>query len=256
MAINMKTVKAITHNNKSLKNIKDSNGNIIWGSQADYPYRRLEYLQGNNITYGFDTGTKPQLNSYMRLDIAFINDPAVVNNSWQIGRGAVYQNQRFAVGASRSNNQIVLFGGIGSNWNTYTNVVLGETKHTLTVQGPNSTKFGSGQGYSVDSTFYSTSNTVNNPGAWYSVYLFGSRGNTNDTSAMQGAVSSKLYYAEVGYQSSFNGKFVPCQRKSDGQLGIMKIDNQGNTTFLTPRTGETGTYTAGPVQDEYWDLSV
>lgn len=255
MAIDMKTVKAITHNNKSVKNIKDSNGNIIWGNPTDYPYRRLEYLQGNNITYGFDTGVKPALNSYMRLDIAFINDSTVINDSWQIGRGAVYQNQRFAVGASRTNNQLILFGGIGSNWNTYSNIVLGETKHTLAVQGPNCTKFGSGQGYSVDSTFYSTSNTVGTPGTWYSVYLFGSRGNTADTSAMQGEVSSKLYYAEVGYNSGFNGKFVPCQRKSDGQLGIMKINNQGITTFLTPRTGETGTYTAGPVTDEYWDLT-
>lgn len=115
MAIDMKTVKAITHNNKSVKNIKDSNGDIIWGNPTDYPYRRLEYLQGNNITYGFDTGVKPALNSYMRLDIAFINDSTVVNDSWQIGRGAVYQNQRFAVGASRTNNQLILFGGIGSN---------------------------------------------------------------------------------------------------------------------------------------------
>ena len=51
MAIDMKTVKAITHNNKSLKNIKDSNGNIIWGSQADYPYRRLEYLNFTGTQY-------------------------------------------------------------------------------------------------------------------------------------------------------------------------------------------------------------
>ena len=51
MATDMKTVKAITHNNKSLKNIKDSNGNIIWGSQADYPYRRLEYIKFSGAEY-------------------------------------------------------------------------------------------------------------------------------------------------------------------------------------------------------------
>lgn len=51
MAIDMKTVKAITHNNKSLKNIKDSQGNIIWGNPTDYPYRRLEYIHLNGAEY-------------------------------------------------------------------------------------------------------------------------------------------------------------------------------------------------------------
>lgn len=63
MAIDMKTVKAITHDNKSLKNIKDSNGNIIWGSQSAYPYRRLEYLNFNGDQY-INTGQYVNMGFY------------------------------------------------------------------------------------------------------------------------------------------------------------------------------------------------
>lgn len=34
--------------NKAVKQIQDSNGNIIWGSQSAFPYRRLEYLEMKN----------------------------------------------------------------------------------------------------------------------------------------------------------------------------------------------------------------
>ncbi len=45
--MNMKDVKEITIPEGSVKQIQDSNGNIIWGSQAAFPYRRLEYLHFN-----------------------------------------------------------------------------------------------------------------------------------------------------------------------------------------------------------------
>ena len=257
MSQTMKDVKAITIPQGTVKKIEDSNGNIIWGSQADFPYRRLEYIQGNKMTYGINSGQAPRLNSYMKLDVAFINDSTNTNNSYQIGRGAVSNNQRFAVGATRSNNKLYLFGGLGNNWNTYTNRELGETRHVLTVQGPDCIKYGTGQGYSLDGTFISTTNTVNNPGTWYTVFLFTSRGNTNDTDAAQGEVSCKLYYAEIGYKSSsaegLNGRYWPAQRKSDGVIGLMGFNYAGTAYFLTPRAGETGTLTAGPVADEYWD---
>ena len=42
MALN--DVKEITIPEGSVKQIQDSNGNIIWGSQLAFPYRRLEYI--------------------------------------------------------------------------------------------------------------------------------------------------------------------------------------------------------------------
>ena len=237
---------------KGVSKILDANNNVMWGSQAAFPYRRLEYLQGTNIDHGFDTGTRPALNSYMKIDVENITN----NGSGQWGRGAVYNNQRFAIGFGYPSDSYTYFGGLGSSWFTAaTSYTSG--RHVLGVQGPNAVKLGSGQGYSIDGTFTQTSYTVNNPGTWYSVYLFGSRGNTNDDSYAQGVLSAKMYYAEIGYDSSgINARFYPCQRKSDGQLGIMKIDGSGTATFLTPRGGETGTYTAGPTADEYWDLTV
>lgn len=46
MALN--DVKEITvpinGTDKAVRKIEDSNGNIIWGSQSAFPYRRLEYI--------------------------------------------------------------------------------------------------------------------------------------------------------------------------------------------------------------------
>jgi hypothetical protein len=49
----------------SVKKIEDSNGNIIWGSQSAFPYRRLEYLDMKNAW--IDTGLKP-VKAYYYLD--------------------------------------------------------------------------------------------------------------------------------------------------------------------------------------------
>jgi len=49
--MNMKDVKAITIPEGNVKKIEDSNGNIIWGSQSAFPYRRLEYIHLNGNEY-------------------------------------------------------------------------------------------------------------------------------------------------------------------------------------------------------------
>lgn len=48
MAIDFRQVKAIAIPEGTVKKIEDSNGNIIWGSQAAFPYRRLEYIDMTN----------------------------------------------------------------------------------------------------------------------------------------------------------------------------------------------------------------
>ena len=49
MALN--DVKEITIPEGSVKQIQDSNGNIIWGSQSAFPYRRLEYIKFSGAEY-------------------------------------------------------------------------------------------------------------------------------------------------------------------------------------------------------------
>ena len=64
----MKDFKAITIPQGSVKKIEDSNGNVIWGSQSAFPYRRLKYIHFNGAEYiveNFGLSTK---NRKMILD--------------------------------------------------------------------------------------------------------------------------------------------------------------------------------------------
>lgn len=53
----------------SVKQIQDSNGNIIWGSQSAFPYRRLEYIKFSGAEYINTWLTIPGNTSYKRFDL-------------------------------------------------------------------------------------------------------------------------------------------------------------------------------------------
>lgn len=261
MAIDFSTIKDLTIPEGSVSLITDSNGNILYNKTQ---YRQLEYLEGTNIAYGFDSKVSPGLNSYMIIDFDHTDN----NGSGQMGRGAVSNNQRFAIGFGKdANNNYTYFGGLGSSWNTFNNYTSG--KHRLGIQGPQCNVLNNAvgtstrkKGYLIDDTFNEVNNTVNST-TWYTAYLFGSRGNTNDSKAGQGVLSGKFYYAEIGYTRTdnyaqgINNIYYPAQRKSDGQLGIVRLNDSGEfVEFLTPRSGETGTYTAGPTvcENPTWEI--
>ena len=253
MSQNMKDVKEITIPQGSVKKIEDSNGNTIWGSQSAFPYRRLEYITSNG-TQALDTGVKCGRNSYMK--IVFMDTAGLDSN--QQGRGAVANNQRFACG---SNNGTVFFG-LGNAWITRVEQTL-NIKRTVGVQGPEcnvlNNQIGTSnkkQGYLIDSTFTENTHTFPSGITWYSVYLFGSRGNTSGS--IQNPLSCRLYYTELGYTSgtarNYNKRYYPVQRKSDGKLGL--YDTISNTFLSELVSGsDANSLAAGPVADEYWDMT-
>ena len=66
MALN--DVKEITIPEGSVKKILDSNGNIIWGSESAFPYRRLEYVDMHGKFY--NSYNRPAIGLYY-LDVKF-----------------------------------------------------------------------------------------------------------------------------------------------------------------------------------------
>lgn len=263
--MNLSTIKAITIPDGSVKQITDSQGNLVWAEPSLYPYERLLYLEGTLITYGFDTGVKPGYNSYMIIDFDYVGETALS----QQGRGAISSNQRFAIGATNTEDPHFFFG-YGKSWNTsaipYTSGIhrLGVQGHTCNVLNGKVGTSKQQQGDLIDNTFTATSNqywTANT--TLRSVFLFASRAEVDDSLAGQGSgITGRFYYAELGYNDynhggvqGVNARFYPARRRSDGQLGIIKINENGTFSFLTPRTGETGTYTAGPSLNSYWDVS-
>ena len=68
MAVNMKDIKAISIPAGTVKKIEDSNGNIIWGSQDAFPYRRLEYIHFNGTDNYIDPAIGNKSGYFRRLD--------------------------------------------------------------------------------------------------------------------------------------------------------------------------------------------
>ena len=67
--MNMKDVKALSIPQGTVKKIEDANGNIIWGSQSAFPYRRLEYIHFNGAEYINTNKTVPGNTNYKRIDM-------------------------------------------------------------------------------------------------------------------------------------------------------------------------------------------
>lgn len=77
MALN--DVKEITIPEGSVKQIQDSNGNIIWGSQSAFPYRRLEYIKFSGAEYIL---TETPNNNYYYLKFSL---DSIVNDKFIFG---------------------------------------------------------------------------------------------------------------------------------------------------------------------------
>lgn len=249
MAQNMKDVIEITIPQGSVKKIEDSNGNIIWGSQSAFPYRRLEYIQSTG-KQAFDTGVAANRTHYLLLYVADMNTADAPQ-----GRGNVVTNGRFGAGYRKNaNNQRVFRYGLGSGWVDGPTASTG--MHKIGVQGPACTMWSINQlGYYYDGTFVSSSNSYNNGSSWPTLFLLGSRGNA--AGSIQEPCYCKMYYAEYGHTSGGtivkDRRYYPVQRKSDGKLGFY---DTVNNTFLNElvSASESNTLVAGPVVDEYWNL--
>ena len=101
MALN--DVKEITIPEGSVKKIQDSNGNIIWGSESAFPYRRLEYIDmaGKYINLGI----RPEIGLYFmntKIDTA----SPLVSGNYGIYFGSAGQYKRLFFQGTSSPNEI------------------------------------------------------------------------------------------------------------------------------------------------------
>lgn len=83
--MSMKDVKEITIPEGSVKQIQDSNGNIIWGSQSAFPYRRLEYIHFNGTDNYINTNFTIAANTTLGIKGQYENKSGSQINSRILG---------------------------------------------------------------------------------------------------------------------------------------------------------------------------
>lgn len=241
----------------AVKQIQNSNGNIIWGSQSTFPYRRLEYIRFNGAEYieeNFNLAAKNR-----KIVLEYTCDQFVTNASllaqWD-NTAAANQRRLYIARCNNTSGQAIWY--IGGKYGLYNNMSL-NTKYKSIVTYTNANantltyNFKNSSGTTLESgTLTETSTsipTIDSKAALGTTKLK----NADGTISYGGYWTGKLYKFEkyVASTNTLQNNQFPCQRKSDGVCGV--YDTVAQMFFPMSGTNITDA-AAGPVVNEYWNL--
>ena len=234
---------------KAVKKIEDANGNIIWGSQSTFPYRRLEYIHFNGAEYILTE--KPAANYYY---LQFSLD-SIVNDKFIFGANG----DSTSTGAMRITNRTSSTGYMQTRFgrNSSTNTDIAKVSANAIYQMrlriyDNNTLFSAlnnASGTAIGTKNFSAVSFTKANMNKFAIMGYGTGTTATNTSA------GKVYWylkRQTDGTSTILVRAYPCQRKSDGVCGLYDVLNG---TFY-PMEGTTITDgAAGPIADEYWDLT-
>ena len=258
MSITMKNVKAISHNNKTVKKIEDTNGNILWGSYDAFPYRKLEYIKFSGAEY--------ILTDYIPSASTAVGIKAKLQS-----KGDSTWNRLFGAYDGNLANAARRYYFHGNTDDTYPAYCFGSTWQNTTLSNYlNRTLWYTVGNNTAMKTFWIAIKDETNTTAYFykqldlgtaltgynvplSISSNWSNGNVIDTTAyMKGDVYSFQTKTGTWSAGTVAHDYVPCQRKLDDVCGMYDTI----TSTFHPMVGTNITSTAaGPVVDEYWDLS-
>lgn len=250
--------KEITIPEGSVKQIQDSNGNIIWGSASAFPYRRLEYIHfsgsegcditqkpgssGNQGVMIVTASIEPQGGSTYGVIIGCAGDTTssgamrilVQSSGSTIGQRVGRNSSTFGYSMTPTSGTIYRFRlRTTSNSSTYINI---QNEDGTNISGTDHTT--------------SVSYTVNN---MPSLQLM--RYNSGGSIVSNGYSVGNIYKftkQQSDGASAYLWKCYPAQRKSDGVCGLY---NTSNGYFIEMEGTNITDSAAGPTVDEYWDLT-
>lgn len=217
-----------------VKQIQDSNNNIIWGSWTYYPYRRLEYIHFSGVDEYFDIGYKPNNTTQFTMNLK------IITNAYN-GKGYMGVRNRYGIGSDQNN----WFFGLG-NWVSTSITAVDGNFHTASIR-PNG--FSTNVGYKIDNNNWVNPGNVSFVnGGTGNIYIGCHNSDQGPTTYFQQDVKS----IQLIENTTTVRNMIPCQRKSDSVCGM--YDTINNVFY--PLTGTTITSgAAGPTVDEYWNLT-
>ena len=263
-------VKEITIPEGSVKQIQDSNGNIIWGSESAFPYRRLEYIDmaGKYINLGI----RPETGFYFmntKIDTA----SPLISSGYGIYFGSAGNYKRLFFQGISSSNEIAQ--GLKNNSETKVvsyNDINSETMYQFRIRTYNTNNTSGTWWFSLQNIdnntevygkFYNNTSYAMNlaelPYLHINAHAFNSSGSSAvpQNVTVKGNLKFKLYrfYKKANSNDSeIDFDIYPCQRKSDGVIGMYNIING----YFFPCKDTSDTEVIGyneVVADEYWDLT-
>ena len=245
--------------------IKSSN-TMIWGSQAAYPYRRLEYIHFNGTDNYISTGLTDNSTKYRAITFSLDSDETPSSDIYILGsRDTSLDATKQRYWLPRLDGNGIRFV-VGSTWTSngaYPVATYLPANTKRVIYGTTSTSSSNMKlVFGINDASGNTLTSGNITGG--AVSGFNQRElalmATNDGSGSSG-MTPKGYCAGKVYNliekatnssGTINHNFIPCQRKSDGKYGMYDVVS-GSFKALQGTADE---YTGGPLVDEYWDLTV
>lgn len=261
--MNMKDVKEITIPQGSVKKIEDSNGDMIWGSQTAFPYRRLEYLHFNGTDNWIYSGVSTKSGYFISI-ICDLERNDVRQTTLATYDGMVDNARRrfyvfdFQATSATAGTRACL----GNAWTTTvatSNIPLNTKLNVYATCNQNSSsqyRMYTGIINVVTGANVISQQLINNgtnSATGLQPYLMACRTrSTEGVSRVENPVKGKLYQFDQRTGNSTGTltiRMVPCQRKSDGAYGFLDIIT--NTWYVM--RGTVDATTPGPIVNEYWD---
>ena len=255
MALN--DVKEITIPEGSVKQIQDSNGNIIWGSESAFPYRMLEYIDIPADAY-LNLGSQGNSNTGLKLDINF--NPTEQSTQQVSGNvfGSIYYNgstyYRYHITSDKKGLIQVWFGTGNFSYKDSDIYSNDNNKHIIELN-MHSIKDKKLYVDNVDKGTYTTTSTINTGLLYLGARRFNNNGNITINNYDR---TIRVYYCELSNDSysienpNDISKLYPVQRKSYGKVGLLKVWKDGEAIKFC--VSETSTdCIAGPTVQEYYD---
>lgn len=244
---------------KGVYKIKNANGDVLWASYTKYPYRRLGFILFTGSEY-IDLGFKPG----------------------STGNQGVQKLTALIQGPTASGTYGVLLGCAGDSTSSGSMRILVQTSadqmgHRV---GRNSSTFGHSAQFSSSDYYIFRLRTTSNSSTYVDIQdadgnlITGTNANTSATYTVNnmpnecimgynsgGSIVSNGYitgsvkrfqqHASDGASALIKDMY-PCQRRSDGKLGLFDVINQ----IFYPMQGTNTTHqVAVEILEDYWDGS-
>lgn len=260
--MNLSDVKSISIPQGSVKKIEDSNGNIIWGSQSAFPYRKLEYIHANGTNNYIRTGSGQQQYRYREVIFSMDNATTPTGDIYILGErntSLASGRQRYWLPRIDGNGIRFVLGGTWTGNNAYPvpTYIVANKKRTVYAttdynSGTGSTTMSFGLKNENGSSLFTGSITASGDdfGTREPILMATNDGSGNTGITPKGYCAGRLYeYIERRNNSSGTilHNLIPCQRKSDGKVGM--YDETTSTFYIMEGTQDSTS--VGPVVDEY-----
>lgn len=258
----MKNVKAITIPEGAVKKIENSNGDIIWGSQDAFPYRRLEYIHTNGTDNYIATGCTTNTTKYREVTFSMDSAETPSGDIYILGSrntSAAAAQQRYWLPRIDGNGIRFVIGSTWTSNNAYPvpTYIVANTKRTAfatTSTSSSNMKMDFGLKNESGTNLFTGSITGGAVSGFSSrelILMATNDGAGNSGIAAKGYCAGRVYeFIEKENNSSdyINHYLIPVQRRTDGVVGMYDIIT---STFKIMEGTQTAT-SAGPVIEEYW----